>query len=201
MLAYAGLALVATLTVPILYRLTGFTLADELEWLENREAEEHAEMIERLRKNGKQLGDLGIDEGVQQAEMLSDILNDYHQVVETRFIGKKNSPLAYLGAARSVQKHAVQNLTDMVAVGHSISTINRNKFESATDDRKEQQSEMYNEQRSRLDSLLEENRKLFNALTDTAVEVANIKSFSNFDRIDTLGRLVSLAEIANKTGR
>jgi len=145
------------------------------------------------------LADLDIDEGVRQADMLSGILNDYHSVVETRFLGKKHSPLAYLAAARSVQKHAVQNLTDVVAVGHSLSTIRKNDAlgDSA---RLANQAELDDSQSERMESLLEENRKLFDALTDTAVEVANIKSFSRYERIDTLSRLVSLAEIANNSG-
>lgn len=198
-LLYAVLAGVATLTVPIIYRFAGFTLKDELEWLENRESEEHEEMIGRLRQSRRQLEELGIEEGVRQADMLTGILDDYHSVVETRFIGKKNSPLAYLASARTVQKHAVQNLTDVVAVGHSMSTIDRNRFAGNSESRADQQDTMYAEQSSRLNDLLEENRKMFDALTDTAVEVANIKSFSKFERIDTLGRLVSLAEIASKT--
>ena len=198
-LAYAALALIATLTVPIFYRFAGFTLADELEWLEEREATEHAEMISRLKQTRRQLEELGIEEGVRQADMLTGILDDYHSVVEARFIGKKNSPLAYLASARTVQKHAVQNLTDVVAVGHSMSTINRNNFDDSSDTRSDQQASMYSDQENRMNGLLEENRKMFDALTDTAVEVANIKSFSKFERIDTLGRLVSLAEIASKT--
>lgn len=198
-LGYGVLGLLATLTVPLVYRFAGFTQADELEWLENREAQEHIDLQERLRATRTRLADLDIDEGVRQADMLSGILNDYHSVVETRFLGKKHSPLAYLAAARSVQKHAVQNLTDVVAVGHSLSTIRKNDAlgDSA---RLANQAELDDSQSERMESLLEENRKLFDALTDTAVEVANIKSFSRYERIDTLSRLVSLAEIANNSG-
>jgi len=57
------------------------------------------------------------------------------------------------------------------------------------------------EQSSRLRSLLDDNRGYFEALTDTAVEVANIRSYSDYERMDTLARLVSLAEIASHTGR
>ena len=195
---YAVLALIATITVPALYRFAGFTRQDELEWLENREASEHAEMVLRLREVRRELQNLEVDEGVRQADMLTGILEDYHSVVETRFLGKKHSPLAYLSAARTVQKHAVQNLTDVVAVGHSISTIKRDTFTGA-DDRTERNTGLLAEQQSRLDGHLSENRQLFDALTETAVEVANIKSFSRYERIDTLARLVSLAEIANNT--
>lgn len=199
--AYAVVALLATLSVPLVYRISGYTLRDELEWLENREAIEHREMIQRLQQIRQQLSDLGIEEGVRQADMLEGILDDYHSVVETRFVGKKHSPLAYLSAARTVQKHAVQNLNDVVAVGHSISTIKRNKFEQVDTDRASQQQEKYAEQKQRMESLLEENRKLFDALTDTAVEVANIKSFNRYERIDTLARLVTLAEVASNSGK
>ncbi|MCK5918756.1 MAG: hypothetical protein KAG34_10030, partial [Cocleimonas sp.] len=103
------------------------------------------------------------------------------------------------------QRTASQNLTDMVAIGHSIATIKRNKLNKAhihndeTQQRQDKQDVLYQEQNQRLDDLLEENRKLFNALMETAVEVANIKSFNKFERLDTLSRLVSLAEIAKKT--
>lgn len=198
---YVLMMLAAILSVPLVYRFAGYMLADEVEWLENREATEHQEMISRLRDTRAQLDALGVDEGVRQADMLTGILDDYHSVVETRFLGKKHSPLAYLSAARKVQKHAVQNLTDVVAVGHSISTINRDSFEGDNSDRADHRAGLRGGQSDRLDELLNENRKLFDALTETAVEVANIKSFSRYDRIDTLGRLVSLAEIANKTGK
>ncbi len=198
-LGYAVIALLATLTVPLVYRFAGFTQADELEWLENREAQEHLELLDRLRTTRAQLDALGIDEGVRQADMLSGILDDYHSVVETRFLGKKHSPLAYLEAARSVQKHAVQNLTDVVAVGHSLSTIRKNDA-LGDSTRRANQAELDDGQSGRMESILEENRKLFDALTDTAVEVANIKSFSRYEKIDTLSRLVSLAEIANNSG-
>ena len=198
---YVAIAFLATLSVPVVYRFSGYSLQDELEWLENREAIEHEELMAQLRDTRRQLDELGIEEGVRQADMLRGIMDDYHSVVETRFIGKKNSPLAYLAAARTVQKHAVQNLTDAVAVGHSMSTISRNTFNTADAERASQQADMYNDQEQRVLSLLTENRKLFDALTDTAVEVANIKTFSRYERIDTLARLVTLAEIANNSGK
>lgn len=195
---YAGVALVATLSVPLMYRLAGFTLADEIEWLESREAEDHKILVNRLSELRTQLEQLGIDEGVKQTDTLTNILNDYHNVVETRFLGKKHSPIAYLSAARRVQKHAVQNLTDAVAVGHSLASISRHDIH---DNPLERMQELGSGQSERLRSLLDENRNLFGALTDTAVEVANIRSYSDYERLDTLARLVSLAEIANKTGK
>jgi len=198
MAVYAGVALLATLSVPLMYRLAGFTLADEIEWLESREAEDHKNLVNRLSELRVQLERLGIDEGVKQTDTLTNILHDYHNVVETRFLGKKHSPIAYLSAARRVQKHAVQNLTDAVAVGHSIASISRHDIH---DNPLERMQELGSGQSERLRSLLDENRNLFGALTDTAVEVANIRSYSDYERLDTLARLVSLAEIANKTGK
>lgn len=193
--AYAAVAVVATLSVPALYRIAGFTLADEVQWLESREQEDHDNMIARIATLKQQLDGLGIDEGVRQADKLTAILDDYHAVVETRFIGKKHSPIAYLSAARRVQKHAVQNLTDAVAVGHSLSTISHHDIDTKSENKLQG---MNTAQRERLDALLAENRKLFEALTDTAVEVANIRSYSDYERLDTLARLVSLAEIASQ---
>jgi len=57
------------------------------------------------------------------------------------------------------------------------------------------------DQSERLDNLLTENRHLFEALTDTAVEVANIRSYSDYERLDTMARLVSLSEIASQSGK
>jgi len=209
---YILVAAVAVASVAAMYRLGGYSLADELGWLENREAQEHDDLVQRLGQIKKELEALGIDKGVAQADTLTGMLHDYHKVVETRFIGKKNSPLAYLSTARRVQKHAVQNLNDVVAVGHSLASISRHGFEDSSsswdqhlqnvnDERRDRYVTMQQEQESRLASLLDQNQQLFDALTDTAVEVANIDSFSSYERIDTLARLVSLSEIASNTGR
>ncbi len=205
-------AVVAVFSVPAMYRLGGFTLADELEWLENREAQEHHDMLQRLAGLRNELKQLDIDVGVRQADTLTAILKDYHKVVETRFVGKKHSPLAYLSTARQVQKHAIQNLNDVVAVGHSLQSISRHGFnddsgswdehlDKAQDNRRDRFVTMQQEQEARMSGLINQNQQLFDALTDTAVEVANIDSFSKYERIDTLARLVSLSEIASNTGR
>ena len=199
---YALLAFVAIFTVPLLYRQTGFTLEDELEWLEEREAQEHEQLTKRLHELRDELHKLDIDEGVSQATRLTAMLEDYHSVVETRFIGKKNGPIAYLATARRVQKHAIQNLNDVVAVGHSLSSISRNDGNNdRNDSRREKFERLHREQSDRLEGLLTENRNLFDALTDTAVEVANISSFSEFERLDTLARLVTMSEIASQSGK
>lgn len=204
LLGYALLAGVATLSVPLLYRLSGETLADEMDWLERREAAEHEEMTARLATLAGELAALGIDEGERQARVLSDLLADYHAVVETRFLGSRSGPIEYLTTARRVQKLAVQNLTDMVAVGHSLASLAHDaaggEGADAGDERRTRRLARVEEQRGRLDALLEENRQLFDALSDTAVEVANIPSFSRYERLDTLARLTSLAEIANRRG-
>lgn len=196
--AYTGIAILATISVPVLYRLAGFTLADEVQWLESRELKDHEDMLARLVTLEAQLDELNIQEGVNQARTLTSMLDDYHKVVETRFLGKKHAPVAYLAAARRVQKHAIQNLTDAVAVGHSLSSISRHDESGG---RQEHLQGLNSDQSGRLDALLAENRNLFGALTDTAVEVANIRSYSDYERLDTMARLVSLAEIANRTGK
>lgn len=200
---YAVLCVLATLSVPIVYRLAGFSRRDESRWLEQREEQEYLELSKRLKDVRKQLDNLDIQEGVKQAEQLNGLIEDYHSVVETRFLGKKHMPLEYLGAARQVQKQAVQNLSDMVTIGHSMSTIDRNTFERQHDsaDKNVRQQEMYSEQQSRVRNLLDENHQMFDALTETAVEVANIDSFSKYERIDTLARLVSLSQIASNSGK
>lgn len=188
---YALVAALIALTVPLMYRLLGYRTADEAVWLHERNMREHTTLIERLNNARESLNELQISAGVKQADSLTAILDDYRSVVETRFVGKTFAPITYLNAARSVQEHVVQNLSDMVAVGHSLSGINRQQG----------QTDLYQEQQQRLNALLAENEKLFTALTETAVEVANIRSTSQFERLDTLARLVSLAQTANQTGK
>jgi hypothetical protein len=204
---YTLLSVPAVFSVPLVYRYAGFSLADDMEWLRERETREYGEITERLSQLKSELEALNLPEGLRQANVLNGIIDDYHAVVETRFFGKKDSPLTYLGAARTVQKHAVQNLADMVAIGHSMSGISRNQRDPAMissarqQDRLDKQTGLYSEQEKRLDELREENNQLFDALTETAVEVANIRSFSQFDRTDTLARLLALAQIANESGK
>lgn len=204
---YTALSCVAVLSVPLVYRFAGYSLADDMEWLQEREAREYDELTDRLTGIKKDLSGLNLNEGVRQANVLTGIIDDYHAVVETRFFGKKNSPLTYLGAARTVQKHAIQNLADMVAIGHSMSGIARNQRHpdqvstEQQQQRLDKQTDLYSEQEKRLNELREENNRLFDALNETAVEVANIRSFSEFDRTDTLARLLALAQVANESGR
>lgn len=198
---YAVIATLATLSVPLMHRLTGHTLAEEMQWLEERESIEHDEMIARLAAVRRELDDLGVDDGARQADTLTGILEDYHAVVRTRFVGKKHAPLEYLATARRVQKQALQNLNDAVATVHSLGTLSHQSHEAGDDERSQRRDAQRRSQQQRLDDLFDENRTLFAALTDTAVEVANIPSMSQFERLDTLARLTSLAEIANQTGR
>jgi len=204
LMGYLFLSLIALLSVPIIYRLAGFTRKDESQWLEDREAHEYNELSERLKNTREKLVSLGITTGVKQAERLTDLVEDYHTVVETRFIGKKHMPLEYLGAARQVQKQAVQNLADVVTVGHSMLTIDKSRINSDIEkhqgENSHKHSSLYDEQGVRIKKLLDENEQLFDALTETAVEVANIDSFSRYERIDTLSRLVSLSQIASNSG-
>lgn len=204
---YAVIGLLSVLSVPVMYRLAGYSDADDVEWLAEREASEHEEMRQRLSTIKSELKGLDFEEGTRQANVLTDLIDDYHSVVETRFFGKANAPTTYLGAARTVQKHAIQNLADVVAVGHSVSTLSRNHRDadhvenSQQQERHDKQNELLNDQQSRIDGLFEENNQMFHSLTETAVEIANIRSFSDYERTDALARLVALAEIANKSGR
>lgn len=193
---YIAAAALATLSVPLLYRLLGYSLADDTEWLKNRENQQHTELMQRLQGVTKDLEELGLKEGVRQANALTDIIDDYHAVVKSRFFGKQASPLTYLSAARTVQNQAIQNLADMVTVGHSMSSI-QNNLQAGGD----QKNSRYLEQSERITALLDENKQLFSALTETAVEVANMQSISEFERTDTLARLLALAEIANGSGK
>ncbi len=293
LMGYFALAFLAALSVPVLYRLGGFTRADEIEWLEQREEKEHFEMQAELVSVRSQLDRLAVPEGVRQVDALRQLLDDYHAVVETRFRGKTRSPLAYLSAARRVQQQVIHNLNDVIATQHSLSSISRHhnteaqavdsgrrpdnlssrdrfspsrfdedgnashddtdhddtdhddtddtgRFdrrrdrkarESRRDSRKslaedmmpavpppatpaksltaapisdERQAKLASleaDQQKRMTTLLNDSQQLLDALTDTAVEVANIRTVSDYDRLDTLARLVSLAEIASNTGK
>ena len=328
LVGYFVLAVLAALSVPVLYRLGGFTRADELEWLEQREEKEHFEMQAELVRARSQLDKLAVPEGVRQVDVLRQLLDDYHAVVETRFRGKAKSPLAYLSAARRVQQQVIHNLNDVIATKHSISSISRHdntrtqfeeserqydhgrqddlsapdrfsgsRFDDNTrashddtdlddtdhddtdlddtdhddtrdnrsfgsrigsrigsrfglrrdrkrrdnrrdsrkrpaidppppaptpitppapppevpiaavsasqipDERKAKLVSLEADQQQRMTTLLDDNQQLLDALTDTAVEVANIRTVSDYDRLDTLARLVSLAEIASNTGK
>jgi len=203
-LGYLVLSLFALISVPIVYRLAGFTRQDETRWLEEREEREFIELRDRLKDTRRNLQSMGIAEGVIQADRLTALIEDYHSVVETRFLGKKHMPLEYLGAARQVQKQAVQNLSDMVTISHSMATIDANPGSERADSKRkltDKQTVMYDEQAQRITRLQDENDKMFDALTETAVEVANIDSFSRYERIDTLARLVSLSQIAGNSGK
>lgn len=194
--AYAAVAVCATLSVPLLYRWLGYHDADEAQWWQARNLNEHNALMAKLQHARTSLQSLHIGEAVQQADTLMHILNDYRSVVETRFMGKQFTPLTYLNAARAVQEHVIQNLSDMVAVGHSLVGLSRHQADST----RTEQAELAQEQQQRLQALLEENNQFFAALNETAVEIANIRSYSEFERMDTLTRLISLAQIANQTG-
>ena len=204
---YVLVGILSIFSVPVIYRLAGYSESDDTQWLQEREAKEFEEMGERLTIIRQELDGLQLSEGVRQVDLLSNIINDYHSVVETRFFGKANIPMTYLGAARTVQKHAVQNLADAVAVGHSMTTLSRSyrKAEEIENNqqqvRHEKQNELFGDQQVRLNALFEENNQLFHSLTETAVEIANIKSFSDYQRTDAQARLVALAAIASKSGQ
>jgi hypothetical protein len=188
---YVLLAVLALLSVPLMYRLWGYRAQDDAVWLHERNVREHRELLSRLQHARASLAELGIQDGVHQADTLLAVLDDYRSVVETRFIGKTFTPLTYLNAARSVQEHVIQNLTDMVAVGHSLAGLSRHA----------NQPDLHQEQQQRIQTLLTENDEFFSALNETAVEIANIRSVNQFARLDTLARLVSLAQTASNTGK
>jgi len=66
LVAYIVFAVVAVFSVPAMYRVAGYTLADELSWLENREEAEHNEMVQRLKELRTELNSLNIDAGVRR---------------------------------------------------------------------------------------------------------------------------------------
>lgn len=191
-LAYAIFAILTLATIPLCYRFFGFQDVDVIRGLLVQEQTEHEEMISRLKKLQVDLKHLNIEEGSQQAGTLLHLLNDFHEVIANRFHGKQLSSTTYLNAARGVQNQTLQNLSDMAGVGHSMVSLQRNT-NSDTAARDQLQS-----QQKRLDALIVDNRRLFKALSDTSVEVANIQEIGAFERTETLAKLRDLADIARQ---
>lgn len=188
-LGYALASVLAIVLVPLCYRWFGFLDRELIAEMLDQEEREHNEMMLRLSTIQSDLESLDIKQGAEQVVTLKHLLNDFHEVVANRFRGKELTRSTYLNAARNVQNQTLQNLSDMVGIGHSISSLSR---QGAKDESKQ------SAQQSRLNKLLAENRKLFEALSDTSVEVANIQEIGEFERTETLGRLKDLVRIAKQ---
>ena len=105
--AYGLISVIATAIIPLAYHLFGYAREDQTKWLLDQEAREYKALGDRLSSIDTELEQLGITEGHDQARTLIHIIDDYHSVIETRFAGKKYSPIAYLSAARTVQKTGI----------------------------------------------------------------------------------------------
>ncbi len=190
---YAVISLLALALVPLCYRWFGFLDNEVIQGLIDQEAREHDEMMQHLSELQSSLATLDNQKGSDQVLTLRHLLDDFHEVIANRFRGKQLSSSTYLNAARNVQNQALQNLSDMVGVGHSISSLKRQQSNENTD--------QLRTQNERLDALLSENEKLFKALSDTSVEVANIQKIGEFERTETLARLKDLSRIAKNQSR
>lgn len=193
-LGYAVLSVLALALVPLCYRWFGFLDIDVIRQLLDQEDREHNEMMQRLSTMQSDLETLDNEEGAKQVVTLKHLLNDFHEVIANRFRGKQLSSSTYLDAARNVQNQSLQNLSDMVGIGHSISSLQRQR----PDNDSQQPPAQLSMQQNRLDALLSENRRLFKALSDTSVEVANIQEIGEFERTETLARLKDLVSIAKQ---
>lgn len=192
-IVYGVLSVCALATVPLCYRWFGFLDRDIIQQLIDQEAREHDDMIRNLNKLQSDLTSLDNEQGSNQVATLRHLLNDFHEVIANRFRGKQLSSSTYMDAARNVQNQALQNLSDMVGIGHSISSLKR---QSAAID-----TSQLTTQTERLQALVQENDKLFKALSDTSVEVANIQEIGAFERTETLARLKDLTKIAKNQSR
>lgn len=193
-LGYAVVSVLALALVPLCYRWFGFLDMDVIRQLLDQEDREHNEMMQRLSTMQNDLETLDNEEGAKQVVTLKHLLNDFHEVIANRFRGKQLSSSTYLDAARNVQNQSLQNLSDMVGIGHSISSLQRQQ----PDNNSQQPPAQLSMQQDRLDALLTENRRLFKALSDTSVEVANIQEIGEFERTETLARLKDLVSIAKQ---
>ena len=189
-LGYAAFTLIALATIPLCYRFFGFQDVDVVQTLLVQEQTEHDQMLSRLEKLKVDLKALQIEEGASQAGVLLDLLNDFHEVISNRFHGKQLSSTTYLNAARRVQNQTLQNLSDMTGVGHSIASLQRQNSNET--------NAQLDTQKQRLRDLIDDNQKLFKALSDTSVEVANIEEIGAFERTETLAKLRDLARIASQ---
>lgn len=189
-LGYGLFSLVALALVPICYRWFGFLDTDVLTELLAQEQREHTEMMQRLKTMESDLERLDNKEGSRQAKTLMQLLNDFHEIIANRFHGKQLSSSTYLNAARRVQNQSLQNLSDMVGIGHSIESLKRHQSADGT--------KQLGMQQQKLEELINENKKLFSALSETSVEVANIQEIAEFERTETLARLNDLADIAKQ---
>jgi len=82
----------------------------------------------------------------------------------------------------------------MVGIGHTIESLKRQTSveNGPVDDTHRQLAE----QNTRLHKLIDSNKKLFQALTDTSIEVANIEEIGKFERTETLARLNEAVKFA-----
>jgi len=190
-LLYVGICFLAVISVPLCYRFFGYVDSDAIRELQALEQRDHDEMLQRLSSLKQGLNDLSIEEGAKQAKTLNSLLKDFHEVIANRFSGKNLSASTYLNAARRVQNQALQNLSDMVGIGHTIESLKR---QGSAENKHRQLAD----QKTRLQQLIESNKELFQALTDTSIEVANIEEIGEFERKETLSRLNDLADIARK---
>ena len=188
---YAVICIAGIISVPLCYRWFGYVDIDAIRELQELEQRDHDEMLSRLSSLKKGLNDLSIEEGARQAKTLNSLLKDFHEVIANRFSGKNLSASTYLNAARRVQNQALQNLSDMVGIGHTIESLKR---QGSAEDKHRQLAE----QNTRLHKLIDSNKELFQALTDTSIEVANIEEIGKFERKETLSRLNDLADIARQ---
>lgn len=193
-LGYAVVSVLGLALVPLCYRWFGFLDMEVIRQLLDQEEREHNEMMQRLSTMQNDLETLDNEEGARQVVTLKHLLNDFHEVIANRFRGKQLSSSTYLDAARNVQNQSLQNLSDMVGIGHSISSLQRQQ----PDNDSQQPPAQLSMQQDRLDALLSENRRLFKALSDTSVEVANIQEIGEFERTETLARLKDLVSIAKQ---
>lgn len=189
-LIYLAICALSVLTIPLCYQYFGYHDTDAIEILIAREQTEHQEMLAHLTSLQIDLGAMDYDEGARQVNTLTELLNDFHEVIANRFRGKQLSAGSYLNAARQVQNQCLQNLSDMVAIGHSIASLQRHSSKS--------NDKQLIDQTHRLGSLVKENKALFAALADTSVEVANIQEIGEFERTETIARLNDLANIARQ---
>lgn len=202
---YAGLSLVALGTVPLSYWVMGYLRDDQANVLRALEEQQHEEMLSRLSELSGQLEHLGVEEAAKQAGRLQEMLEDFHEVVANRFKNTQITSSSYMDIARRVQRLVLQNLSDMVAVARSVSSIKQSDTEASRDATDEKgQGELQKrldlaaDQHQRLESLTHDNRTLLTALAETSVEVANIQEMEAFERTDALDRLRELAERAKQ---
>lgn len=202
--AYAFASLIAVATVPLSYQFFGFLKRDQAKALAEREQKHYDKIMINIQTISNNLNEVGQLEASKQTDRLLGMVDDYHEVIRHRFADSPLSTSGHFKIAQQVQNIVVENLSDVVVIAKSISGIDRSDLAASTEEEDGKDKaitrrlELIDEQRSKMDKIIEGNRTLLTALAETLVEVANIQKHGETDHSEAVQRLRELADRAKK---